>query len=133
MDGTTGSQRRSSATSSAFPRQLTKGESNSPLAYRRVGSERLDNVRIGDQRIDLAIAIDKDRGEVKLEVNGPGSDWTIEGGGPRWYGLSPGDYTLSLNGEAHVEIRPGQPSPVAFEWRSRGRNLVVLSSSGTGS
>src|SRR5690606_41501710 len=85
---------------------------------------RLDAVRVGDQRLDLAVAVDRTAGEVRVEIHGLDPDWTVDVEiAPAWYGLPAGRYVLEVNGEVRVS---GGSGPLSANWRSRGRDYIAL-------
>jgi len=85
---------------------------------------RLDAVRVGDQRLDLAVAVDRTAGEVRVEIHGLDPDWTVDVEiAPAWYGLPAGRYVLEVNGEVRVS---GGSGPLSANWRSRGRDHIAL-------
>ena len=89
---------------------------------------RLDAVRVGEESIDLAVTVDRDQGQVTLAIDGLGSDWavTVELD-PDWYGLPPGEYVLTVNGEEKLAERAaGTAGPLTATWQSRVQNRIAL-------
>lgn len=101
----------------------------SPCLPTRWQSASLKSVRVGDQTIDLRIAVDKERGRIEVEVTGLAEDWTVDLEiDPEWYGFGPGDYTLRVtapDGDI-LSADPGGSTAWTVNWKSRGRDLVVL-------
>lgn len=101
----------------------------SPCLPTRWQSASLKSVRVGDQTIDLRIAVDKERGRIEVEVTGLAEDWTVDLEiDPEWYGFGPGDYALRVtapDGDI-LSADPGGSTAWTVNWKSRGRDLVVL-------
>ena len=92
---------------------------------------RLDAVRIGKESADIAVTVDKELGEVRLEIAGLSEDWTIEVElDPAWYGLPPGAYALELNGETIAAAGQGDGEFLYASWQSKPQNAVVLKKAG---
>lgn len=73
----------------------------SPCLPQRWEKASLKAVRVGDRAIDLYIAVDKEQARIEVEIAGLGEDWTVDFQiDPAWFGLAPGEYTLSVNGAA---------------------------------